>query len=70
VRLSLLEIWSPRIALRELEVVRPQLHFIFYSDGATNQPHPAQQPTRAAPDWIRLFDLQAGHIRSSRATST
>jgi translocation and assembly module TamB len=62
VRLSVLEIWSPRIALRELVVVRPQLHFIFYPDGATNQPHPAQQPNTNRSGLDTLFDLQAGHI--------
>lgn len=61
VRLSVLGFWSPRILLRELEIVRPQFHFIFYPDGATNQPQPAQQKsTRSGMD--TLFDLRAGHI--------
>jgi translocation and assembly module TamB len=62
VRLSLLGFWSPRILLRDLEIVRPQLHVIFYPDGATNQPNLArtQKTNRSGLD--TLFDLQAGHI--------
>jgi len=61
-RVSILGLWSPRILLRDLEVVHPGFHLIVYPDGSTNQPHPARpgKPGELALD--RLFDLQAGHI--------
>lgn len=62
VRLSLLGFWSPRILLRDLEIVRPQLHLIFYRDGATNQPHPTRPQKTSRSGLETLFDLQAGHI--------
>src|SRR5207302_1663226 len=62
IRLSVLGFWSPRLKLRDLEIVRPQLHLIFYPDGATNQPQPAQQRKTSRSGMETLFDLQAGHI--------
>lgn len=62
VRLSILDLWSPRILLRELEVVRPEFHLIVYPDGSTNQPKPRKPETsnRSAVD--SFFDLQAGRV--------
>ncbi len=62
VRLSILGLWSPRILLRDLQIMRPQLHMIFYPDGATNQPHPARAQGERRSGLDTLFDLQAGHI--------
>jgi translocation and assembly module TamB len=62
VGLSVLGFWSPRILLRELVIVRPQFHFIFYPDGATNQPQPARQRTASRSGMTTLFDLRAGRI--------
>ena len=53
VRISILGFFSPRILLRELEVLKPQIHLIVYPDGSTNQPHP-KSPKKAR---------QAGHAR-------
>ncbi len=38
-RMSILGLLSPRLVLRDLEVVHPAFHLIVYPDGATNQPH-------------------------------
>src|SRR5579863_9389163 len=37
VRISVLGLWSPRILLRNLEIVHPAFHLIVYPDGSTNQ---------------------------------
>ncbi len=62
VQLSVLGFFSPRILLRDLDVVRPALHLIVYADGSTNQPQPhkPQQPGKSALD--TFFDLKAGHL--------
>ncbi|MFZ0744594.1 MAG: translocation/assembly module TamB domain-containing protein [Terracidiphilus sp.] len=62
VRLSLLGFWSPRILLRDLEVVHPALHLIVYPDGSTNQPHPQRPVTQGKSALDTLFDLKAGHV--------
>jgi translocation and assembly module TamB len=62
VSLSILGIWSPRILLRNLEIARPQIHLIFYPDGATNQPHPAKPLNAKHTALETLFNLQADHL--------
>jgi translocation and assembly module TamB len=59
---SVLNLLSPRILLRHLEIVRPRVHLIVYPDGSTNQPQPRKprKPGKSALD--TLFDLKAGHI--------
>jgi translocation and assembly module TamB len=62
VRLSILDLWSPRILLRDLEVVQPGFHLIVYPDGTTNQPHP-QKPVSSNRSMMNtLFDLEAGSV--------
>lgn len=62
VKWSVLGFWSPRILLRDLDVSSPELHFIVYPDGSSNQPQPrkASKPGKSAID--TFFDLQAGHV--------
>ena len=62
-RLSVLDIWSASVLLRELEVARPRFHLIVYRDGTTNQPEPRPrvQTGRTSP-LDTIFDLQAGQI--------
>jgi translocation and assembly module TamB len=62
VKCSVLGFWSPRILLRDLDVSRPEFHFIVYPDGSSNQPNPrkARKPDKSAID--TFFDLQAGHV--------
>ncbi len=62
VRLSILDFWSPRILLRDLEIFRPQLHLIVYLDGSTNQPQPRRKIKTGKPALDSLFDLKTGHI--------
>ena len=62
VQLSVLGFFSPRILLRDLEIVHPQLHLIVYPDGATNQPHPRQLQKNKPAALDTLFDLRAGRI--------
>ncbi|KAA6465423.1 hypothetical protein DYQ86_05655 [Acidobacteria bacterium AB60] len=62
IALSLIGLWSPRILLRDLEIVKPQFHLIFYPDGATNQPQPARAQNSNRSGLDTLFDLRAGHI--------
>ena len=62
VRLSLLDLWSPRILLRGLEVVRPEFHLIVYPDGSTNQPVPRKPLKSKNPAIDTIFDLRAARI--------
>ena len=62
VRISILGFLSPRILLRELDVMKPQFHLIVYPDGSTNQPHPSRPRESKKPPVETLFDLQAGHV--------
>jgi len=46
-RMSILGLLSPRVVLRNLEVIHPAFHLIIYPDGTTNQPHlPARRKPR------------------------
>ena len=60
VAVSILDFWSPRVLLRELDIVKPQLHIIAYRDGTTNQPRPKVVSSSHPID--TLFDLRAGHV--------
>ena len=60
VAINILDFWSPRVLLRDLEVVKPQIHIIAYRDGTTNQPQPKIKSSSHPID--TLFDLQAGHV--------
>ncbi len=62
VRFSVLGVLSPRVQLRALIVRRPQIHLIFYPDGKTNQPHPAQEHKTKRSGMDTFFDLRAGHV--------
>ena len=62
VRISVLGLVSPRILLRDLEVVKPEFHLIYYPNGSTNQPHPRAQKKADKAFLDTLFDLQAGHV--------
>jgi translocation and assembly module TamB len=59
---SVLNLLSPRVLLRHLEITHPRVHLIVYRDGSTNQPQPRKprKPGKSALD--TLFDLKAGHI--------
>jgi translocation and assembly module TamB len=61
-RLSVLDFWSPRILLRDLDVIHPSIHFIVYPDGSTNQPQPRKPAKEGKPAIDTIFDLKAGHI--------
>ena len=62
VGVSILDILSPHILLRDLEIARPRMHFIVYPDGSTNQPHPRKPHKSNKPVLDTFFDLQAGHV--------
>ncbi len=51
-------LFRPKIGLRSLEVDRPVLHLLVYSDGSTNQPEPRR---RSAAPIQTLFDLAINH---------
>jgi translocation and assembly module TamB len=61
-RISILGFFSPRILLRELAVMKPQIHFIVYPDGSTNAPHPESPSKAKKPVMETLFDLKATHV--------
>ena len=61
-RFSVLGFLSPRIQLRDLDIVKPQLHMIVYSDGSTNQPQPRKASKPGEPLFDRFFDLKADHV--------
>jgi translocation and assembly module TamB len=60
VSVNILQLWSPRVLLRDLEIDQPQVHLIVYPDGSTNQPQPARKTESNV--LVSLFDLQAGHV--------
>jgi translocation and assembly module TamB len=62
VRFSVLGFLSPRIQLRYLDIVKPQLHLIVYPDGSTNQPQPRKPISSGKPLIDRFFDLKADHV--------
>jgi translocation and assembly module TamB len=62
VRFSVLGFLSPRILLRDLDIVKPQLHLIVYPDGSTNQPQPRKPRKPGEPLLDRFLDLKADHI--------
>lgn len=64
VAINILDFWSPRVLLRDLEVVQPQIHLIVYRDGTTNQPQPRRKTESNTIG--TLFDLRAAHIEVER----
>jgi translocation and assembly module TamB len=68
VRVSLLGFWSPRILLRDLEIVHPALHIVVYPDGTTNVPQPRKPSKPGKPALNTLFDLQAGRVSVRQGT--
>ncbi|MGD0730066.1 MAG: translocation/assembly module TamB domain-containing protein [Terracidiphilus sp.] len=62
VRFSLLDFWSPRIQLRDLEITRPGFHLIVYPDGSTNQPHPGKPAKKGTSTLDEFFNLHTRHI--------
>jgi translocation and assembly module TamB len=67
-RLSVLGFWSPRILLRGLEIVRPQMHLIVYPDGSTNQPQPPRPRKKGKSALDTLFDLKADRLALEQGT--
>ena len=61
-QVSILDIFTPRILLRDLDISHPQIHLIVYPDGSTNQPHPLHRARPGESAFDKLFDLQAGHV--------
>lgn len=61
-KVSVLGFFSPRVLLRDLDVVGPRLHLIAYPDGSTNQPEPRNVRRAGKPVVDSLFDLQADHV--------
>lgn len=62
VAINILDFWSPRVLLRDLEIVKPQVHIIAYRDGTTNVPQPRTKPSSSSHPIDTLFDLQAGRV--------
>jgi translocation and assembly module TamB len=69
-RISLLNVFSPHVLLRDLEVYRPGFHLIVYPDGSTNQPHPRKPRKKGKTALDTLFDLQAGHVSVEQGVVT
>jgi translocation and assembly module TamB len=67
-RLSLLNLFSPKILLRSLDLERPSFHFIVYPDGSTNQPTPRIQRRQNRSALDQLFDLKAGRLSLREGT--
>lgn len=62
VKISFLQVLSPKILLRELEIRRPSIHMIVYPDGTTNQPQPHAKQKEGKPVLDQLFALKAGRL--------
>ncbi len=67
VRLSVLGLFSPKILLRDLTIVRPSVHLIVYADGSTNQPRPRKHKKPGKPVIETLFNLKAGRVAVEQA---
>lgn len=67
-RLSILDFWSPRVLLRDLEILRPRVHLIVYPDGSTNQPHPGKLASSKEQPIDSLLDLKAGQVAVEAGT--
>ena len=65
-QLSILGFWSPKVLLRSLDILGPQVHLIVYPDGSTNQPHPHKKSSSNPHPLDTLFDLRAGRISIER----
>jgi translocation and assembly module TamB len=61
-KISILQVLSPKILLRDLEIRRPAIHLIVYPDGTTNQPQPRGAQKQGKPVLDTLFDLKAGRL--------
>ena len=61
VRLSVLDLFSPRILVRSFDVMRPTLHTITYQDGTTNIPTPRGKRRSSSSALDTIFDFRAGH---------
>jgi translocation and assembly module TamB len=62
VRFSLLNVLSPRLLLKEMEITRPELHFIVYQDGSTNQPRPRTTSKGGRSGLDTLFDMKTDRV--------
>ena len=63
VGISVLNIFSPSIRLRHLELTRLAVHLIVYPDGTTNQPQPRRGMASSGRKGLdTFFKLRAGHI--------
>ncbi len=67
IQISILNLLSPHIELRALNIVHPVLHVIVYPDGTTNQPKPGRPATSQRPLLDTFFDLKAGSITVEHA---
>ncbi|MDR3791876.1 MAG: translocation/assembly module TamB domain-containing protein [Terracidiphilus sp.] len=61
-RLSILDLVSPRILVRSLDLTRPTIHYIVYPDGSTNVPTPRRKQRASESAIDKLFDLRAGRV--------
>ncbi len=66
--ISVLGFWSPSVRLRNLDIERPALHLITYTDGSTNQPHPLRPRASNGHNLDKFFDLEAGRISLEQGT--
>ena len=62
VQISVLDILTPQIQLRDLEIVHPTIHLIVYPDGTTNQPTPRRSIVQQKPVLDTFFALRAGRV--------
>ena len=69
VSVSILDLWSPRVLLRDLEIERPQIHLIVYPDGSTNQPQPRTR-RRKRIRWTHYLISRPAMSRWITASST
>jgi translocation and assembly module TamB len=68
VQVSIFGLFTPHISLRDLEIVQPRLHLIFYRDGSTNQPSPRTPQNRGKSGLDTFFDLRASQILVEQGT--
>ncbi len=62
VQVSIFGFFTPHISLRDLEIVQPRLHLIFYRDGSTNQPSPRTPSNHSKSGLDTFFDLRVSQV--------
>ena len=60
--------WHRKVSLRDLRVLKPQIHVRFNADGTSNVPGPRTPQTNKKPLRVRLFEFAIRHLKLDDGT--